>query len=186
MADSAKRMEISLTYRDYLNFPDDRQKYEILEGELYMTPSPNYLHQKISQSLEYFLYSHIRQHRRGILLHAPMDVIINESTVVQPDILFVREERRTIITDRGVEGAPDLVVEILSPSTASLDRLSKFQIYGKLGVCWYWIVDPGLRQIEQYENEHGVFVHRGTWKNDDKLKAELFDGLELDLREIFL
>jgi Uma2 family endonuclease len=186
MSDAAKRMEITLTYDDYRKFPDDKQRYELVKGELFMTPSPGYLHQRVSQNLEFFLYSHIRKSGSGVLLHAPMDVILSETTVVQPDILFVTKKRLGIITERGVEGAPDLVVEILSPTTIALDRFSKFQIYGKLGVRWYWIVDPGQHLLEEYKNDNGIFVQKSIGKKDEVFMPSLFKGLELDLGTLWL
>ena len=141
---------IRLTYDDYVGLPNDGKRYEILDGELFVTPAPRPRHQQVSINLEFILLQHIRGHRLGQILHAPIDLILDPATVAQPDILFIRAGREAIISERGIEGAPTLVVEVLSPSTARLDRDRKMKLYAEHGVPYYWIVDPESRSVEAY------------------------------------
>ena len=137
-----------LTYDDYAALPDDGQRYELHAGELWVTPSPWTRHQRVSLALSSLLYSHVTARKLGDVLEAPTDCVLSRHTVLQPDILFVARERRSIITERAVEGPPTLVVEILSPSTARIDLGRKRALYAEHGVPWYWIVDPDARTID--------------------------------------
>jgi len=161
MADPIKNRKILLTYEDYLSMPNDRNRYEILGGELVVTPSPSFGHQKVSRNLEFVLFAYIKQHNLGEIIDAPMDVILDETTVVQPDIIFIAKDRYGIIKKRGIEGSPDLLIEILSPSSLRFDKISKMQIYAKYGVKWYWIVDPHGKTLEEYKLEEGFYNLQG-------------------------
>ncbi|MDQ7825774.1 MAG: Uma2 family endonuclease [Candidatus Eremiobacteraeota bacterium] len=185
MADSVKHDRIVLTYEDYLTLPNDRNRYEILEGELVMTPSPTTVHQKVSQNLEFIIISYLREHPVGSLYHAPVDVLLSDISVVVPDILFVAQQRASLISERGIEGAPDLIVEILSPGTAKYDRVSKMQIYGKRGVEWYWIVDHKEKTIEEYHNEKGSFRLVRKASADEDFHPGLFPGLVIPLSKVW-
>jgi Uma2 family endonuclease len=114
--------KIVLTYEDYVLLPNDRNRYEILEGELTVTPAPSTKHQTASGNLFVLLAHYIKERDLGKLFHAPIDLILESTSVLQPDLLFVSKARQHIITDRAVEGAPDLVIEILSPTTSRTDR----------------------------------------------------------------
>ena len=105
-----------LTYEDYLTLPDEK-RYELIEGDLYMVPAPDFYHQIISRNIEFLLWGFIKKRNLGTVVHAPVDVVLTTEDVIQPDILYISNERRGIITGRNVTGAPDLVIEILSPST---------------------------------------------------------------------
>lgn len=136
------------TYEDYLLLPEDK-RYELIEGELLVTPAPTAQHQRILLELAVRLSTHVKAAGLGQVLPAPTDVILSSESVVQPDILFVTRQRLAIINPLGgVHGAPDLVVEILSPSTAGRDQVFKRKLYGKYGVREYWIVDPAASAIE--------------------------------------
>ena len=134
-----------LTYEDYVTLPDDGRRYEILDGELAVSPSPASAHQLVSHNLEFALSAWVRAQRLGRIWHAPLDLILEPSVVVQPDVFFISDERSSIVTKRGVEGAPDLVIEILSESTGARDRGVKMHIYARHGVARYWIVDVDRR-----------------------------------------
>jgi len=138
---------IKFTYHDYVQLPGDK-RYELVEGELFLVPSPNLYHQRISRQLEMALWQYIGRHALGEVFDAPCDVVLSEINVVQPDLLFVSTERRGILADANVQGAPDLVVEILSPSTGQRDLGIKRSLYAKYGVPEYWIVDPDSQTIE--------------------------------------
>jgi len=139
-----------LTYSDYAALPDDGRRYELHQGELSVTPAPGVRHQRVIIPLGSRLYEHVRARGLGEVLVAPTDCILSNVTVVQPDILYVATDRQTIISERGIEGAPTLAVEVLSPSTARLDRDRKMKLYAEYGVPYYWIVDPETRSVEAY------------------------------------
>lgn len=139
-----------LTYSDYAALPDDGRRYELLQGELSVTPAPGTRHQRAIIALGSRLYEHVRVRGLGEVLVAPTDCILSDVTVVQPDILYIATDRLSIISERAIEGAPTLVVEVLSPSSARLDRDRKLTLYAAHGVPYYWIVDPESRSIEAY------------------------------------
>ena len=141
---------VILTYSDYAALPDDGRRYELHQGELSVTPAPGTRHQRAIIALGSRLYEHVRARGLGEVFVAPTDCILSNVTVVQPDILYVATDRLSIISERGIEGAPTLVVEVLSPSTAHLDRGRKMKLYAEHGVPYYWIVDPESRSMEAY------------------------------------
>lgn len=142
---------IPFTYEEYKRLPESLAPHELLNGELYVSPSPSTSHQRIVQNLGYLLLRHVRETGAGRVFHAPMDVVLDENGrrhVAQPDLLFIRRERAGIITEAGIVGAPDLVIEVLSPGTASRDRGLKKTIYARAGVPELWLVDPALERVE--------------------------------------
>jgi Uma2 family endonuclease len=138
------------TYAEFAKLPDDGNRYEVIGGELYVTPAPGLSHQEIQTRLSYELFGFVRAHGLGKVYNGPVDVLFGEGEYLTPDLVFVRRGRESILRERGVEGAPDLIVEVLSPSTASRDRKQKRETYARFGVAQYWIVDPGKRRIEVY------------------------------------
>ncbi len=143
----AKR-DVVLTYEDYAALPADGRRYEIHDGELSVTPAPSPGHQRISRNLFRILDHHVMTNGLGEVLYAPLDVILSESCIVQPDLVYLDRGRLGAVTRRGIEGAPTLVVEVLSPSTTLIDRSTKRQLYARYGVPFYWLVDPEGRAIE--------------------------------------
>lgn len=141
---------VTWTYEDFCQLPADGRRYEILEGDLYVNPAPTTTHQTISKRLQFELMVQLERTGKGIVFDAPVDVIFSDKTVAEPDLLVVRPARRNIISERGIEGAPDLIVEILSPSTARNDRGVKSKVYAANGVAEYWIVDGSARRVELY------------------------------------
>jgi Uma2 family endonuclease len=141
---------IVLTYEDYAALPDDGNRYELHEGELSVTPSPGTRHQRVLLNLALILAPHVRRHTSGELFIAPFDCIMTNITVVEPDLLYVDEARRRLVSLRALEGAPTLAIEILSPSTRNIDRRRKMALYAKHAVEWYWIVDPDALTIDAY------------------------------------
>jgi Uma2 family endonuclease len=136
------------TYADYAAMPDDGRRYELWDGELAVTPAPGLTHQGLLRDLLGLLNEHVKREGLGVVFPSPVDCILADTTVLQPDLAFIDNSRRTILTERAIEGAPTLVVEILSPSTRRADRTVKAGLYARYGVPWYWIVDPGARTIE--------------------------------------
>jgi len=148
-------IKTKLEYSDYAQIPSDGKRYELLKGDLHVTPAPSPLHQRVSKRLQRILESYFEETGRGEVFDAPIDVILTNEDVVQPDIVLVLNPKQ--ISKRGIEGAPFLLVEVLSPSTKNYDRTSKAQRYAALGVSHYWIVDPEAQQLECYRATEGTF-----------------------------
>lgn len=141
---------IVLTYKEYEALPADGRRYEIHEGELSLTPAPSPQHQIISGNLFMLLSSHVKAKGIGRVLYAPLDVILSETSIVQPDIVYLDLARLGAISHRGIEGPPTLVVEILSPTTTLIDRSTKHQLYARHAVPFFWLVDPEGRTVEAF------------------------------------
>ena len=171
---------IVLTYADYAALPDDGKRYELHEGELSVTPSPGMRHQLIVGNLYYLLLPHIRTSGRGQLMLSPFDCIMASSTVVQPDLLYVDETRRQLLSERALEGAPTLAIEIVSPSTGHIDRRRKMTLYAKHGVDWYWIVDPPARTIDVYRLDGEDYRHDARLEGEAPCALPPFSDLSLD------
>ncbi|HXV82107.1 MAG TPA: Uma2 family endonuclease [Candidatus Binatia bacterium] len=178
--------KIVLTYEDYVLLPNDRSRYEILQGELTVTPAPSTKHQTTSGNLLVLLSLYIRERDLGKLFHAPIDLILESTSVLQPDLLFVSKTRQSIITERAIEGAPDLVVEILSSTTSRTDRVTKARIYARHSVPVYWIVDPEREAIEIYLLEANGYRLAATLLGKTPMAAPPFTELETSARDVFL
>lgn len=138
----------TLTYHDYMLLPDDGKRYEIIEGDLCLTPAPATRHQIIVGRLIHLLLSYLETHPVGTVLTAPCDVLLSDTDIVQPDVLYVRNNSKAHVTEHNVQGPPDVVVEILSPGTAARDRDLKLKRYERFGVQEYWLVDPNYNTFE--------------------------------------
>lgn len=187
MAKASGLQKIVLTYEDYLHLPNDGKRYEILEGELFVSPAPKTKHQIVSVNLAAVLHQHVRQHKLGRVLAAPTDVILSRTNVVQPDLLFISSERQKILTEKNVQGAADLIVEILSEFTEEQDRTLKMQIYARYGVQHCWLIDPDRETLEAYEldPESRSFRHRSSYQGDETFRSALFPQLTLKLAELW-
>ena len=176
---------VKLTYEDYCAAPADN-RYELLDGELIMVAAPNIKHESVRSLLGHHLSNFIIDHGLGKLFYAPCDVMLSESDVVQPDLLFVSRKREHLLRDgQKVQGAPDLVIEILSPSTADRDRGKKLALYGRHGVTEYWLVDPVAEPISIHRQQAGELVPTETFGRDQTLRSPLLAGLELHLYDVF-
>ena len=173
-----------LTYDDYASLSDDK-RYELIEGELFVVPSPNFSHQSILRNLGFTLWNFVKENSLGLVFYAPFDVVLTEHDVVQPDIIFVSTERKNIITDKNIQGAPDLVVEILSSGTRERDILVKKGLYAKHGVKEYWIVDPGAKTIDVMVLKGDKFATHGIFFPEDTLESPLLSGFTPSLEEVF-
>jgi Uma2 family endonuclease len=178
---------VKLTYDDFVLFPDDGMRHELIDGEHYVTPSPNIRHQQISINLTLLIGSWLETHPRGRLFYAPLDVVFSNFDVVEPDILFVSNERSQVLTKPNVQGAPDLVIEIGSPSTRQRDETIKRRLYERSEVLEYWIVDPDIEVVRVYRRSGDSFARPTELSRDagDALTTSLLPGLELPLARIF-
>jgi len=171
------------TYEDYYQLDDDK-RYEVIEGELIEMPSPRYIHQKISIKLASKLLIYCENSQLGVVLTAPFDTILSDINTFQPDILFISEANLSIIQERGVFGTPDLVVEILSPSNQSHDRVKKFKLYEKFKVKEFWIVDPDQQSIKVYSLESNKLLSISDAKNKTPVKSKIFTNLNLSFHDL--
>jgi Uma2 family endonuclease len=172
------------TYKDYCATPDD-ERYELLNGNLMMVPAPNMKHQRVLARLHLELGRFTQEHALGEVYIPPSDVVLSATNVVQPDLLFISRAREHRLTDKNVQGAPDLVVEILSPSTADKDLGYKHDLYGRHGVLEYWIVDPNAETVAVHRQRDGRLELAETFERHDTLRTALLDGLQLKLADIF-
>lgn len=179
-----RRAKVRYTYNDYLLLPEGK-RYEILDGELFMVAAPNTKHQRVSRNLEMALIQHTQGRGLGEILDAPYDVILSEENVIQPDILFVRRDRTGIIGEMNLQGAPNLVIEILSPGTRSKDLELKRKIYASFGVQEYWIVDPEAETTEVLVWSELGYVTAGVYGKADRLSSPLLPDLNLPLSQVF-
>lgn len=174
-----------LTFSDWLELPDDGRIYEIIGGELFVTPAPAVRHQWTSAELFGHLWSYLRQRSLGRIFAAPTGVRLSDEDVVEPDLVVVLAEGAARIGEQVIEGAPDLVVEILSPGSARRDLDFKRELYARHGVREYWIVDPETASVEALRLEAGGYSRAGLHRRGDALRSPLLDGLEIALAEIF-
>ena len=175
---------IKFTYEDYLRTPDDK-RYELIDGELIRTQSSGRAHQRASVRLGSKLYFFVRKHDLGLIYWARRDVVLSDTDVVQPDLMFISNERMHIDTEAEVWGGPDLVVEILSPSTADRDRTVKQVLYARHGVKEYWLVDADARTIEVLLLRDRGFEPAATYAEGDTLVSRTLPGFSIPLSEIF-
>jgi Uma2 family endonuclease len=172
------------TYADYLKTPDD-ERYELIEGELLMTPAPAMRHQRISGDLYSEVRIFVKENDLGNIFYAPCDVHLDNENVVQPDILFISKERMDIIGEKNIQGAPDLVIEIISESTAYRDLVQKKKLYARFGVKEYWIVIPEESSVDLFTLKDNIFVLHKSYGKDDTLQSQLLQKLKIELKKIF-
>jgi Uma2 family endonuclease len=179
-----KRANVRFNYHDYLQLPEDK-RYEILDGELHMVAAPGTKHQRVALNLTVALYQYSKRTGAGTVYEAPTDVILSDENIVQPDILFVRRERSAIIGEANLQGAPDLVVEVLSPGTRAKDLGIKRKTYAGFVVQEYWIVDPETETVDVLVWSESGYARAGIYANADRLSSPLLPDLNLPVTEIF-
>jgi Uma2 family endonuclease len=179
----APELKRKLEYSDLVATPDDGKRYEIIEGELYVTPSPNPVHQRVSKRLLRVLVDYFEGRSLGEVFHAPVDLILTRGDVFVPDLLVAADSGH--VSKRGIEGPPLLVVEILSPSTSRQDRGVKARRYAELGVEHYWIVDPERRSVECHRLERGTFRRVVEASGSATLVHPDWGGLAVDLAALW-
>ena len=175
---------VRLTYEDYRATPED-ERCELLNGELMMVAAPNLKHQSVQGNLHFHLRLFITRHPLGKLFFAPCDVVLSDTDVVQPDLLFVSREREHLLSGgENVQGAPDLVIEVLSTADRDRDRGYKRELYGKHGVREYWLVDPMAETVTIHRQRNGVALAH-TFNRKQTLRSTLLPGLDLHMEDIF-
>ena len=173
------------TYEDYRTAPPDR-RYELVDGDLVVVPAPNLGHQAVQVRLGERLARFVRENESGTLFFAPCDVVLSDTDVVQPDLLFVSAARAHLLSGgENVRGAPDLVVEILSPATAERDRGYKRALYAKHGVAEYWLVDPSTETVSIHRLRGRALALAQTLGREHALRSPLLPGFALDLADVF-
>lgn len=186
MAKAHQPHKVILTYEDYQHFPNDGNRYEILEGEVFVTPAPKTKHQLISGNLFVLLESYVRAKKLGRVFFAPVDVVLSRTSVVQPDLLYLSNDRMHLLTEKNVQGGPDLIVEILSEHTENHDRTVKMQLYQRNGVKAYWLIDPDSETLEVYElDDNRQFVHQATYQKDESFQPGIFPDFALTLSDLW-
>jgi len=172
------------TVADYAALPEGAP-YQLIDGALVMSPSPSFSHQAVTFELGVALRSFVKQHDLGTVLIAPLDVFLTEHDAYQPDLLYVARERRDLIEEDGVHGAPDLVVEVLSPSTGYYDLRHKKRVYADAGVQEYWIVDPLEQTVEVWRLGGDDVAPLVQARETGTVQSELLDGFSVDLETLF-
>lgn len=169
-----------LTYRDYAALPDDGRRYEIHDGELWVMPAPSPLHQRLLGALYRRLHAHVTAHGLGEVILSPLDVILVDTTIVQPDLVYLDPTRSGSVSTRGIEGPPTLAIEVVSPSTVRIDRERKRQLYARYGVRYYWIVDPDGRAVEALALGPGGYAQAGRLAGEGRRALPPLGDLVLD------
>jgi Uma2 family endonuclease len=177
-------IDIRLTYEDYCLLPDNGRRYEIIDGELFVTPSPLWRHQRVLTKVLYYLTEFVTKYDLGDVCPAPMDVVFSSFDVVEPDILYISKARASVITEKNVQGAPDLVVEVLSESTAKIDRTTKLKLYARYGVAEYWVIDPVSYAVEIYRLVAGGYELAAQLDSTQVLTSPLLPGFTLPLSRL--
>jgi len=175
-----------LTYRDLWHTPEDGNRYEIIEGEVYVTPPPLTVHQRVCRNIERILDRHVTENDLGEVLYAPVGVVLEKPSGVQPDVIFVAKNRLSIIQEKAVFGAPDLIVEVLSSSTAARDRGLKKDLYTRAGVRHYWLLDPRKKTLQALRLEGDCYVLEAEHTGNVPFRPSLFPTLVISLAEVWV
>jgi Uma2 family endonuclease len=173
------------TYEDYAAIPDDGKRYEVVNGVLFMSPAPDKWHQKTVGRIFRYLSAHIEDTGIGEVYIAPFDVELAPNIVVQPDVLVLLKPHLGKATDKRVIGAPDLVVEVASPSTAIYDRREKLDAYIQAGVAEYWIVEPATHSVEVLTIEANAFSSRGIFEGKTTLTSKVIPDFSIHVEQFF-
>lgn len=179
---------VKLTYDDFVLFPEDGRRHELIDGGHFVTPAPNMKHQVIVMNVGGMIWSYLQEHRIGRVFAAPLDIVFSDFDVVEPDVLYLSNERAgAVSTPRHLRGAPELVVEIGSKSTRKRDETTKRRLYERFGVAEYWVVDPDLDVVKVYRRvaERYERVAELALEHGEVLTTPLLPGLDLPLTKIF-
>ena len=189
MRPAAPAVDTRLTYDDFLLFPDDGKRHELIDGVHYVTPSPRLRHQDLVGRLHGAIYVYLQQHpEAGRLFLAPLDVVLSHYDVVEPDLLFIASDQAGIMTEKNIQGAPALVVEVMSKSTRKRDAQIKRRLFEQVGVREYWLVDPELDTVQVFRpTAEGRLarVKELTAEDGGTLTTPLLPGCGIDIRTLF-
>ena len=177
---------IKLTYEDYVDLPDDGRRYEILDGDLEVSPAPAPKHQAVSGNLFSILHGHVQERGLGSVYYAPIDVLLADTSIVQPDLVFIDAARASIVSRRGIEGPPDLAIEILSSWSVRRDRIAKAALYARYGIRHYWVLDPDARTLEIYEADGAQYRSVERYEGHATVRTAVFPDLEIDLGRVWI
>jgi Uma2 family endonuclease len=183
----AERPPVKFTYEDYLLIPEDGKRHEIIDGEEYVAPAPNTRHQRLVGRLFFYLTAYLQNADLGEVFVAPIDVILSDVDVVQPDVLFVAKAHADRVGEHGLTGAPDLIVEVLSEGNRRHDEVRKRKLYERCGVAEYWIVDPELETVKVYRMTDRGYVRAAEWSREagDVVASPMLPGFTLALDALF-
>lgn len=174
-----------LTVDDYRSLPEAGPRYQLIEGDLYIAPAPNRFHQEISRNLQFKILLYLRETGRGKVFNAPFDIYLDRTNAYQPDLIIVLNDRLHILTEAGAEGAPNLVIEILSPKTRQLDLEYKRKAYPRFGVQELWIIDPDPRLTTQHRFAADGRVVTAVASESDLLSSPLLPGFTISGAELY-
>ncbi len=177
---------LQFEYQDLQWMPDDGKRRELIDGDLFVTPAPATLHQTVSRRLQYELMTDLERTGLASIFNAPVDVILDEHNVIEPDLVVVGKPRQHIVTKRAIEGVPDIVVEILTPSTSERDRHYKRRLYEQFRVPEYWVVDPDHGFVEVFALVDTAYGVRARYDRASVLVCPLFPTLSVELAPIFV
>ncbi|HYG63700.1 MAG TPA: Uma2 family endonuclease [Thermoanaerobaculia bacterium] len=176
---------VRLTYDDYLLFPEDGLRHEIIDGEHWVSAAPFLKHQDVLLALATLLRAFVKERGLGRVYVAPVDVLLSRHDVVQPDLVFVSRERAAILTERNIQGAPDLVAEILSDGTRKVDEEVKLELFERFGIREYWLVDPRRERVRVYRLRQEAFELTGELTARETLTTPLLPGMTVPLADVF-
>jgi Uma2 family endonuclease len=177
--------QVQITYTDYRSLPETGPRYQVLDGDLVMSPAPDTRHQRLVFRVARLLQQFVEQRRLGEVLPAPTDVVLSETNVLQPDVLFVARRNRKRIEEEAVVGPPDLCIEVLSPKSRHLDLGIKRRLYARFGVREYWVVDPGDQTITVHNLAADPTGPGTTYYMGDTQKSQMLSGWRLDVSALF-
>ena len=163
----------------------EAKRYELMDGELFVLPSPTPRHQTVVGNLSFAFGAFVQRHRMGKVYFAPLDVVLSDHDVLQPDVIFISEGRQGFITESNINGPPDLVVEVLSPSTQERDRTAKRTIYARYGVREYWLIDPETRTVEVLKADEPDFETVHVFPEGTAATSPVLQGLEVTVSSLF-
>jgi Uma2 family endonuclease len=174
-----------LTYEEFRRLPNDGRRYELIRGEAHLTPAPTTKRQSVVHNLDMALSPYVKRNKLGEVWEAPLDVRLTEDTALQPDLVFVASARVEIVREEFIAGAPDLVVEVLSASTAAHDRATKLPAYAGSGVPEVWLIDSQAKTVEVLRLQGKKYFVEATLAGDQALTSNLFPGWQLPLSDLF-
>lgn len=183
----APQTSTRMTYKDFAELPDDGKHYELIEGELILNPSPVTRHQQIVLRIAVRLDTYFIEHGGGEVFIAPLDIVLADDVVLEPDLMVVRGDRKSIVGEKNIQGAPNIVVEVLSDGTRRKDEILKRKLYERYGVDEYWIVDPVIDVVKVYRHDGASFVRAVeiSAESGGEITSPLLPGFTLDVNFVF-